>query len=363
MATPDAIKRSRRSYHTQLVKRINDLTAELSRETPDQTVVQVKLQMLEQCYKKVSSLDQEIIEILNRDASEEEQDDELLSVSEYEEKYRTAKVKADNFLEDGVSSLNQSFRSASPELRAAHSSKKTYKLPNIEITKFSGDLKDWLGFWPQFQKIHEDSALHASDKFQYLVQSMVPGSRAYTLLHSYPQTAANYPLVIAALKDRFGDKVMLTEVYVRQLLKLVIQNVSKHKSTSLTAMYDEPESHLRALETLGVTQEQSAASLYPLVESSLPEEIVKAWQRSAMSGYEQSDSEKPVDERLKSLMKFLRMEVKGAERLLVSQLKRNLPKTERRLVYTMVYPQQLDCLPAIKGYAFFVTNHMTVRHV
>ena len=363
MATPDAIKRSRRGYRTQLVKRINDLTAELSRETPDQTVVQVRLQMLEQCYEKVSSLDQEIIEILNRDASEEEQDDELLSVSEYEEKYRTAKVKADNFLEDGVSSLNQSFRSASPELRAAHSSKKTYKLPNIEITKFSGDLKDWLGFWSQFQKIHENSALHASDKFQYLVQSMVPGSRAYTLMHSYPQTAANYLLVIAALKDRFGDKVMLMEVYVRQLLKLVIQNVSKHKSTILSAMYDELESHLRALETLGVTQEQSAASLYPLVESSLPEEIVKAWQRSAMSGYEQSDSEKPVDERLKSLMKFLRMEVKGAERLLVSQLKRNLPKTERRLVYTMVYPQQLDCLPAIKGYASFVTNHMTVRHV
>ena len=295
MATPDVIKRSRRGYRTQLVKRINDLTAELSRETPDQTVVQVKLQTLEQCYEKVSSLDQKIIEILNRDASEE-QDDELLSVSEYEKKYRTAKVKANNFLEDGVTSSNHSFRSASPGPHAAHSSKKTYKLPKIEIAKFSGDLKDWLGFWSQFQKIHEDSALHANDKFQYLVQSMVPGSRAHTLVHSYPQTAANYPLVIAALKDRFGDKVLLTEVhvYVRQLLKLVIRNVSKHKSASLSAMYDKLESHLRAIETLGVTQEQSAAFLYPLVESSLPEEIVKAWQRSAMSGYEQSDSDKPV---------------------------------------------------------------------
>ena len=129
MATPDVIKRSRRGYRTQLVKRINDLTAELSRETPDQTVVQVKLQMLEQCYKKVSSLDQEIIEIMNRDASEEEQDDELLSVSEYEEKYRTAKVKADNFLEDGVSSSNQSFRSASPELRELTAARKRTNSP------------------------------------------------------------------------------------------------------------------------------------------------------------------------------------------------------------------------------------------
>jgi len=54
--------------------------------------------------------------------------------------------------------------------------------------------------------------------------------------------------------------------------------------------------------------------LYPLVESSLPEEIVSVWQRSAVSGYD-SDAVKPVDERLKSLMKFLKGEVKGAERL------------------------------------------------
>jgi hypothetical protein len=71
-------------------------------------------------------------------------------------------------------------------------------------------------------------------------------------------------------------------------------------------MYDELESHLRALETLGVTQEQSAAFLYPLVESSLPEEIVRVWQRSAISGYDEEEEDKPVDERLKLLMKFLR---------------------------------------------------------
>jgi len=192
---------------------------------------------------------------------------------------------------------------------------KTYKLPKIEIRKFDGDLKEWLGFWAQFQKIHNDSELHDSDKFQYLVQSMIPGTRSYKLVSSYPQTADNYELVIKALKDRFGDKVLLTEVYVRQLLKLVIKNAAKTKVVSLSSMYDELESHLRALETLGVTQEQSAAFLYPLVESSLPEEVVRVWQRSASSGYDEDQEEKPVDERLKSLMRFIRMEVKGAERL------------------------------------------------
>lgn len=135
------------------------------------------------------------------------------------------------------------------------------------------------------------------------------------MVNSYPQSADNYGLVIKALKDRFGDQVMLTEVYVRQLLKLVIRNVGKGKTVPLSTMYDELESHLRSLETLGVTQEQSAAFLYPLVESSLPEDIVKVWQRSALSGYDDEYSNQAVDERLKSLMKFLRREVKGAERL------------------------------------------------
>jgi hypothetical protein len=146
---------------------------------------------------------------------------------------------------------------------------------------------------------------------------MVPGTRAEKLVASYPQTAENYPLVVAALNDRFGDKVILTEVYVRQLLKLVIRNAntSQSQQINLSMIYDEIESHLRALETLGVTQDQTAAFLYPLVESSLPMETIQAWQRSSMSGYDGSLTDNKADEQLKSLMKFIRSEVKGAERL------------------------------------------------
>ena len=83
---------------------------------------------------------------------------------------------------------------------------------------------------------------------------------------------------MTALKHRFGDKVLLTEVYVRQLLKLVVHNVGAGRSSSglksLSTMYDALESHLHALETLGVAQDQSAAFLYPLVESSLLKELL-----------------------------------------------------------------------------------------
>lgn len=312
----ETLKKGRRPLRTQLVKRINELETELTRPDPDQTVIQVKLELIQKNFEKVDAFDQEIVSVVTLKGTEEEQDAEIEAIADYEEKFRTAKVKADNFLASkSVAGGASAIDGGSSIPGDVNTHKKTYKLPKIEIRKFDGDLGEWLGFWSQFQKIHEDKALHDSDKFQYLVQSMIPGTRAHKLVSSYPQSADNYPAVIAALKDRFGDKVLLTEVYVRQLLKLVIRNASKPKTIQLSCMYDELESHLRALETLGVTQEQSASFLYPLVESSLPEEVIRVWQRSTLSGYGEDEADKPVDERLKSLMKFLRMEVKGAERL------------------------------------------------
>ncbi|OXA48579.1 hypothetical protein Fcan01_16287, partial [Folsomia candida] len=90
--------------------------------------------------------------------------------------------------------------------------------------------------------------------------------------------------------------------------------VKKNDNISLASMYDDLESNLRGLESLGVTFKESAAFLYPMIESGLPIELVKVWQRSALSGY--GDEEiKPVEERLTCLMKFIRAEVKGAQRL------------------------------------------------
>jgi len=192
------------------------------------------------------------------------------------------------------------------------SGKRTYKLPKIEIKKFNGTLTEWLSFWSQFKKIDEDADLHSSDKFQYLVQAMVPGSRARELVDSYPQTAENYAKVIAALKERFGKEKLLKQVYVRELLKMVLNNAKKQDKVQLSRMFDQLESHLRSLESLGVTIEQMTEFLYPMVESSLPEEILIAWQRSPMYGRD-GNLEIPPKSDLDYLMLFLKQEVQSEE--------------------------------------------------
>ncbi|GFS50875.1 integrase catalytic domain-containing protein [Trichonephila clavipes] len=86
---------------------------------------------------------------------------------------------------------------------------------------------------------------------------------------------------------RFGQEDVLIQVYVRELLKLVLQNAEVNK-VNLSSLYDKIEAQLRALESLGVIKDKYAAMLFPLVESCLPAEILRAWDRYV--GYSSDES-------------------------------------------------------------------------
>lgn len=79
--------------------------------------------------------------------------------------------------------------------------------------------------------------------------------------NGYPASADNYPKEIKALKDRFGNKKPLTQVYIRELFAMGLENV-RNKPT-ISKVYDELISHVRSLESLGITVEQATLFLYP----------------------------------------------------------------------------------------------------
>lgn len=143
----DTLKKGRRPLRAQLNKRCKELEVELSRDIPDRTVAHVKLEMLKTIFKKVDDVDQQIITCMTLQGSEEDQDAEMMSISEYEERYMTAKLKGEQFLEVKLNSVTDNNKHSGEKVHT-----KTYKLPKIEIRKFDGDLKEWLGFWSQFQK-------------------------------------------------------------------------------------------------------------------------------------------------------------------------------------------------------------------
>ena len=62
------------------------------------------------------------------------------------------------------------------------------------------------------------------------------------------------------MKSRFGRDDLLVEVYVRELLKQVL---NKAKGT-ITSVYDKLETQLRPLESFGVTTDMCAAMIFLL---------------------------------------------------------------------------------------------------
>ncbi|GBM73144.1 hypothetical protein AVEN_30036-1 [Araneus ventricosus] len=82
----------------------------------------------------------------------------------------------------------------------------------------------------------------------------------------------------------------------------------------LPILYDELEGKLRALESLGKTQEKSGDFLTPLVESCLQEEVLIAWERSRSNENETESSRS-----LNDLMAFLQKEVRSEEMMLLAR--------------------------------------------
>ncbi|GFW78124.1 uncharacterized protein TNCV_135941 [Trichonephila clavipes] len=98
----------------------------------------------------------------------------------------------------------------------------------------------------------------------------------------------------------------------------------------MASLYDELESYLRALETLGVTTEKCASILYPMVESCFQEDFLKAWNRSATSA-----ASTDAKERLTNLMTFLKAETEGEERINLAMAGFGLGVDENRQSYSV----------------------------
>ncbi|GBL91791.1 hypothetical protein AVEN_71424-1, partial [Araneus ventricosus] len=147
---------------------------------------------------------------------------------------------------------------------------------------------------------------------QYLIQVVEEGSKAERLVQSFSATASNYPKAIQQLQERFGRDDLLVQIYVRDLLSMVMKNATTGRmKISLPILYDELEGKLRALESLGKTQEKYGDFLTPLVESCLPEEVLIAWERSRTN-----ESETKNSRSLSDLMAFLHGEVRSEEMIL-----------------------------------------------
>ncbi|XP_071643041.1 uncharacterized protein [Temnothorax longispinosus] len=339
----DAAKATRKSARRLFTRTANDIDDLLSAEEPDCGELQDSLTRLEQLLEEIRSYDltvkQHILETVPID--EAALDTEQTGIDNYEKRYLKTRRRVRNITNDGessktsVNSVMDNRSNANLELRRM----KTYKLPKYEPRKFNGDVKEWLLFWSQFKKIHEDEDLDNADKFQYLVQCMVEGTKAADLVATFPQSGENYDKTAKALQERFGNEKVLKQVYIRELVKMVMANGS-NQSVSLSSMFDKLSAHLQALETLGVNSDQMSTFLYPIVESTLPEEVLTAWQRSPNWGKDGSAMNPPQTD-LQLLIDFLKLEVQCEDqRKLVRTGFQTQKKPQKKLTKNVAFQEE-----------------------
>ncbi|KYN07072.1 hypothetical protein ALC62_01968 [Cyphomyrmex costatus] len=304
----EKLKSAQKVLRSSFTKAYNAFQIERKKSSPDLTKLQTQFALIRDKASELGELSHKIQDaMLDADEEEEILIKEVENADEYTAKYHQTKIELSDLVEAGPSQMPV----PQPIIITSQESIRVLKLPKIELRKFGGEIKDWLSFWSTFRKIHEDATLSREDKFHYLLQSTVKDSRAFEVVNSFPPTADNYEKAVESLKSRFGKKDLLIEFYVRELLKLVL---NKSKNISLISIYDKLETHLRALESLGVTTDMCAAMLFPLVESSLPEEILRTWQR-AMATMDVSITNVTAKDRLMHLMAFLDKEVESEERI------------------------------------------------
>lgn len=289
------------------MKTCTSFEEELQVSSSDIDKIKALVDVLTTRYESLTVLDQEIGDILLQEDGD--MDEEQAKIDQYSLKYFTCYNKAQKLFEGGDSKSATNVSVNPTHNNSSNQSQHSYKLPLLKLKEFSGDLADWLPWWGHFEKIHCDETLEDIDKLSYLTMCMTTGSPAQQLVASFPATQAMYPEVIKALTARYGRKDLLVEFYVRELLKLVIQNTASSNKLPLVTLYDKLQSHLRNLESLKVSSETCGPFLLPLVSSCLSEDVLKRWECNSMSRALNSNDQ------LQSLLDFLRIEVEGCQKL------------------------------------------------
>ncbi|XP_074030782.1 uncharacterized protein [Leptinotarsa decemlineata] len=196
------------------------------------------VKLLEEKIEVIQDLDKQLLEnMLEEDTPADDLDDEVTRSDKLLSNYNRLKAKIDRYLLKNTLSEHPSFTTVNTS-----QSMRNIKLPKIKLNKFCDDIKNWLPFWAQFSRIHTDESIPTENKFQYLIQATVPNSRARQLVESYPSSAENYTKVIERLKSRSGREDLLIEVYIRELLKLILTNLGS--KAKLSYLHDQIESQL-----------------------------------------------------------------------------------------------------------------------
>ena len=160
----------------------------------------------------------------------------------------------------------------SPTYESARGSPKvSVKLPKLIIKKFTGDATAWQQFNETFSATVDcNDSLSDVEKFSYLKGLL--GGEAEKCVEGISLTGDNYKEALGLLKERFGNSQLIVASHMSKLLKLEKVKVGRNVK-ELRNLFDQLESHVRSLSTIGVESQHYGPLLIPIVLERLPDDI------------------------------------------------------------------------------------------
>ena len=208
-----------------------------------------------------------------------------------------------------------------PFTASRNSEANNYKLPFLNLPKFSGNYETWLGFSDTFKAlVDSNSKIQDVEKLVHLKSCL--DKDAAEVISSIETSSENYKVAWELLQDRYDNKKVIIESHAKSILDL--QPVSKENS--IRAFLDQLQKHLRALRALGESVDSWDTLLLLIIKHKLTYQLRERWEDLT------SESTSP---KMKQFLEFLQRraqfdEIKGAQVPLNSEVKSESRYENRR---------------------------------
>ena len=149
--------------------------------------------------------------------------------------------------------MEEARKSHAGQIAASPAPVKSTKLPKLVITKFSGELTDWLRFWNQFEAEIDRSEVAGVTKFSYLKELVDP--KVKTAIDGLPFTTEGYERAKNILKTKYGQTSEIVTAYIQNIMAL--PTITSSNPRKIHEFYEKLVFNVQSLETLGKLKEIS----------------------------------------------------------------------------------------------------------
>lgn len=151
--------------------------------------------------------------------------------------------------DDMYCAIKNAYTSLTADTESQTQTTSQFKLPQIDIPEFHGDIQQFPLFIESFRTVvHENPSLRDAERIQYLISKLK--GKAQNICIGIAPTPENYKILYDALIQKYEDKRAIAVTYLENILNLKPLTAGKANATTLETFVDQFSTSVAALRQL-----------------------------------------------------------------------------------------------------------------